>query len=53
VKINYQPGDMQINIQPQKVNSNITPQRPIVQYQPGNVNYHLKQQNSLQIDFVT
>jgi Family of unknown function (DUF6470) len=53
VKINYQPGDTQINIQPQKVNSNITPQRPIVQYQQGNVSYHLKQQNSLQIDFVT
>jgi hypothetical protein len=53
VKLNYQPGDVQINVRPQKVISNITPQKPVINYQQGSVNYHLKQQNSLQIDFVT
>jgi hypothetical protein len=53
VKINYQPGDVQINVQPQKVISNFQVQKPIINYQQGSINYHLKQQNSLQIDFVT
>jgi Family of unknown function (DUF6470) len=53
VKFNYQPGEVRINIQPQKVVSNITVHQPIIHYQSGNINYHLNQQNSLQIDFVT
>jgi hypothetical protein len=53
VKINYQPGDVQINAQPQKVVSNIKAQNPTFHYQPGSIDYHLKQQNSLQIDVIT
>jgi hypothetical protein len=53
VKLNYQPGEVQTNIQPQKVVSNIKAQQPTIHYQPGNINYHLNQRNSLQIDFAT
>jgi hypothetical protein len=53
VKINYQPGDVQINIQPRKAITNITAQKPIIQYQQGSVDFHLKQKNSLQFNFLT
>jgi hypothetical protein len=53
VKINYQPGDVQINIQPRKAITNITAQKPSIHYQQGNVDFHLKQKNSLQFNFLT
>jgi hypothetical protein len=53
VKLNYQLGEVQTNIQSQKVVSNIKNQQPTIHYQPGNINYHLNQRNSLQIDFAT
>ncbi|MCM3443755.1 DUF6470 family protein [Metabacillus halosaccharovorans] len=53
VKLNYQPGDVQIQFQPQKLISNITPQKPMIHYQPGSITYHLEQKNSLQFDFTT
>jgi Family of unknown function (DUF6470) len=52
VKINYQPGDVQITPHTYDVISNIKAQKPIIHYQPGSVNYHLQQKNSLQFDIL-
>jgi Family of unknown function (DUF6470) len=52
VKFNYQPGDVQITPHTYDVVSNIKAQKPIIHYQPGSVNYHLQQKNSLQFDIL-
>jgi hypothetical protein len=52
VKFNYQPGDVQITPHTYDVVSNIKAQKPIINYQPGSVSYHLQQKNSLKFDIL-
>lgn len=52
VKINYDPGDVEINIEPQKpkIDAKINP--PQFTYHPGKVDIELAQRPELHIDFV-
>ncbi|MET3697652.1 hypothetical protein SAMN05877753_106250 [Bacillus oleivorans] len=52
VKINYEPGDVEIQAQPREPVINITPQKPIISYKPGSVTYQLEQYPDVKIDFV-
>jgi hypothetical protein len=52
VKFNYQPGNVQVTPHTYDVVSNIKAKKPIIHYQPGSVNYHLQQKNSLQFDIL-
>ncbi|WP_456273255.1 DUF6470 family protein [Bacillus sp. AK031] len=51
VRIDYQPGSVNVTHQTQDVVSAVTPQKPIIQYQPGDIKFNLMQQNSIQFDF--
>jgi hypothetical protein len=52
VKIDYDPGKLNINWEPKKVINNTQAQKPIIDYQPGNVATSLKNTAQLNIDFV-
>ncbi len=52
VKLNFEPGKLEINAQPNKPIIKATPNKPIHQYTPGKVNVYMQQFNSLKIDFI-
>ncbi|WNS75088.1 DUF6470 family protein [Bacillus sp. DTU_2020_1000418_1_SI_GHA_SEK_038] len=52
VKINYQPGHLDIQAEPQKVVNNTVARKPMIDYQKGDITYQMKQQPSLKIDVV-
>lgn len=52
VKINYQPGDVQIDVQAHQVENNTRANKPIINYQPGDVSFQMKQYPSIQFQAV-
>jgi len=52
IKVNFEPGTVDIKIQPQKVINNTTINKPIHNYTPGKVKVDLIQAPSLQIDWI-
>jgi len=52
VKINFEPGNVDIKIEPQKVINNSTINKPIHNYTPGKVKVDLLQEPSLKIDWI-
>lgn len=52
VKINYQPGDVQIDAQARQVENNTRANKPIIRYQPGDVQFQLTQHPSIQFQTV-
>ncbi|PPA70243.1 DUF6470 family protein [Jeotgalibacillus proteolyticus] len=49
VKLKYQPIKPDIQVTPQKVQMDARVQKPLIQYQPGTVSFHMKQKESLEI----
>lgn len=52
VKINYDPGSLDIHWKQNKPIINVEPQKPKVEYDPGNVDIYVDREPSLKIDFV-
>ncbi|WP_062108983.1 DUF6470 family protein [Bacillus niameyensis] len=52
VKLHYQQGKTDIQFQTRKPIIDANTRKPVISYQPGEVNVHLRQRNSLKIDFV-
>ncbi|OMP65802.1 DUF6470 family protein [Domibacillus epiphyticus] len=52
VKINYQPGDVNIDVQARKVENNTRANKPVISYQPGDVSFQLKQYPSIDFQVV-
>lgn len=52
VKINFEPGTVDIQVEPQKVINNSTINKPIHNYTPGKVNVEMLQYPSLIIDWL-
>jgi len=52
VKINFEPGEVDIRIEPQKVINNTKANKPIHNYTPGKVKIDLIQKASLKIDWL-
>lgn len=52
VKINFEPGTVDIQVEPQKVINNTTINKPIHNYTPGKVKVDMQQYPSLQIDWL-
>jgi hypothetical protein len=52
VKINYQPGDVNIEAQARPVENNTRANKPIISYQPGSVNFQLNQYPSIDFQVV-
>ncbi|MCP1143737.1 DUF6470 family protein [Ureibacillus endophyticus] len=52
VKVNFEPGTVDIQIEPQKVINNSTINKPIHQYTPGKVMVEMLQYPSLKIDWL-
>ncbi|RFU63948.1 DUF6470 family protein [Peribacillus glennii] len=51
VSIDYQPGNVEVNVKINKPVMNNRANKPIVSYEPGEVEIRLKQYNSLNVDF--
>ena len=51
VKIHYEPAKVNIDVQMNKPLINATVHKPIIDYQPGNVEVELERRNELSIDF--
>lgn len=51
VKINYDPGYLNIRWNTQPVRIDVRPNKPIIDYYPGKTDIYLQQKNSLRIDF--
>ncbi|WP_239587531.1 DUF6470 family protein [Bacillus pakistanensis] len=51
VKINYDPGDVNIHFEPHRVINNTKPQKPIIEHVPAKVNIKLKQYSDMKIEF--
>jgi hypothetical protein len=51
VKINYDPGEMNIRWNTRPINIEVTPNKPIINYNPSKTEIYLQQKNSLNIDF--
>jgi len=52
VKVNYQPGSVDIKVEPQQVIINTTINKPIHNYTPGKVTVEMEQYASIQIDWL-
>ncbi|WP_404427554.1 DUF6470 family protein [Ureibacillus chungkukjangi] len=52
VKIDFQPGSVDIKVEPQQVINNTTTNKPIHNYTPGKVNIDMLQLPSLKIDWL-
>jgi len=52
VKVNFEPGKLDILVEPQKVVNNSTINKPIHNYTPGKVKVDLLQEPSLKIDWL-
>ncbi|MFJ5769130.1 DUF6470 family protein [Psychrobacillus sp. NPDC093180] len=52
VKVNFQPGSVDIEVEPQQVINNTKTNKPIHTYTPGKVTVELQQHASLQIDWL-
>ena len=52
VKIDVEPGKLDINWTLGGAEIQVTPNKPIINYTPGNVETYIRQKNSLDIDFV-
>ncbi|MFS0783689.1 DUF6470 family protein [Bacillus sp. 1P06AnD] len=53
VKLDYDPGKVEVNWQTHKPNINSHANKPVVEYQRGNVDVGMLQKNSLTVDFVS
>ena len=51
VKVNFQPGSVDIKVEPQQVINNTTISKPIHNYTPGKVTVEMQQLASIQIDW--
>lgn len=52
VKVNFQPGSVDIKVEPQQVINNTTTNKPIHNYTPGKVTVEMQQHASIQIDWL-
>lgn len=52
VKINYQPSDVKVSVQVRPVENNTRANKPVIDYQPGDVNVQLKQKASIDFQVV-
>ncbi|MEK5214787.1 DUF6470 family protein [Psychrobacillus sp. FSL H8-0487] len=52
VKVNFQPGSVDIKVEPQQVINNTTTNKPIQNYTPGKVLVGMQQHASIQIDWL-
>ncbi|SDM43214.1 hypothetical protein SAMN05518871_101204 [Psychrobacillus sp. OK028] len=52
VKVNFQPGSVDIKVEPQQVINNTTANKPIHNYTPGKVTVEMQQHASIQIDWL-
>ncbi|MEK5206257.1 DUF6470 family protein [Psychrobacillus sp. FSL H8-0510] len=52
VKVNFQPGSVDIQVEPQQVINNTTTNKPIHNYTPGKVKVEMQQHSSIQIDWL-
>lgn len=52
VKVDFQPGSIDIQVEPQQVINNTTTNKPIHNYTPGKVKVEMQQHASIQIDWL-
>ena len=52
VKVNFEPGSLDIKVEPQQVINNTTINKPIHNYTPGKVTVDMQQHASIQIDWL-